>query len=86
MKDSFLFSKIYLNCRRGMLELDIILTNFLESEYSNMDGKVLVDFCALLCESDNNLYLWLVKRAIPSNNNIIDMVNRINYVTDKKVF
>lgn len=82
MKDDILFSKIYLNCRRGILELDVILLNFLEREYNNMDGRNISDFCSLLSESDDKLYLWLVKRYIPKYSRLENIINRINLVTD----
>lgn len=53
--------RIYSNCRRGMLELDIILINFLDKEYLNISKKTLKDFSDLLEESDNNLYNWIIK-------------------------
>lgn len=86
MKDDVLFSKIYLNCRRGILELDVILLNFLAREYNNMDEKNLSDFCSLLSESDDKLYSWLVKRHIPEHFKLEYIVFRINLVTDNSFF
>lgn len=56
------FSLFFLNCRRGMLELDVILLNFLDVRYYDLDLQFKKDFYDFLLESDNNLYLWLVKK------------------------
>lgn len=59
-KEFFLF---FLNCRRGMLELDILLLNFLSTRYYDFDIDMKNDFYKLLLESDNNLYIWLIKKT-----------------------
>lgn len=56
------FSLFFLNCRRGMLELDVILLNFLDIRYYDLDLQFKKDFYDFLLESDNNLYSWLVKK------------------------
>lgn len=55
------FAHIYLNCRRGMLELDLILINFLEIKYINLTSKLKYEFNNFLKESDQTLYSILIK-------------------------
>ena len=55
------FAHIYLNCRRGMLELDLILINFLENKYINLTSKLKHEFNIFLKESDQTLYSILIK-------------------------
>lgn len=55
------FYRVYLSCRRGILELDIIFIKFLEEEYMFLDEEYKKQFDLLLRESDQDLYMWLVK-------------------------
>jgi antitoxin CptB len=52
-------------CRRGMLELDVLLGNFLEDGYANLadDDKRL--FINLLACTDPELFSWLMGKEIP---------------------
>jgi antitoxin CptB len=43
-------------CRRGLLELDIVLERFLERHYPALSGSELEEFKALLGESDATLW------------------------------
>lgn len=78
-KEFFLF---FLNCRRGMLELDVILLNFLNVRYYDLDLQFKKKFYDFLLESDNNLYLWLVKKKYTDNIHfyyiIEDIINTTN--------
>lgn len=56
------FFVFFLSCRRGMLELDLILLNFLDVRYYDLDLQFKNDFLSMLSESDDNLYNWLVKK------------------------
>lgn len=57
-----ILSKIYLNCRRGMLELDLILLTFVETKYINLNDKLKKKFINLLDESDNTIYSLIIKK------------------------
>jgi antitoxin CptB len=65
-------------CRRGMLELDIILLAFLDQQYSQLDPQGQAIFETLLTYSDQDLYQWLIKRekvvGDPLLQKIIDQV------------
>lgn len=65
------------SCRRGMLELDILLGNFLEHAYlqlSPLEQALFVKF--LECE-DQDLFEWLTCKAIPKDPDILLMVEKI---------
>ena len=46
-------------CRRGMLELDVILGNFLEEQYLKVSPSEQAIFAQILDSEDQNLYQWL---------------------------
>lgn len=48
-------------CRRGMLELDVILERYLSNHYEHADAKTQQQFQALLLCQDQDLYRWLIK-------------------------
>lgn len=49
--------------RRGIKEMDIILSRFAEAELSALDAGDLDDYEALLSENDQDLYLWVSGQA-----------------------
>jgi len=61
------FFKLYSNCRRGMLELDIILTTFLKKNYKTLNNTEVKDFHLLLRKSDIILYQWLIIGLVDDN-------------------
>jgi antitoxin CptB len=67
-------------CRRGMLELDLILGAFLEIAYASLTQTARADFRRLLEESDQTLYEWLIGQAIPSEASMKAMVLQIRAV------
>jgi antitoxin CptB len=56
-------AEIRWQCRRGMLELDILLLSFFDKKYAELSLDAKQDFCDLLTCSDQALYEWLVKRT-----------------------
>ncbi len=49
-------------CRRGMLELDLILQPFYQNAYSNLQQEQRQAFHALLACEDDLLYDWLIRK------------------------
>lgn len=47
-------------CRRGMLELDVIFNRFLESGYGKLSAEQREQFAVLLQEPDPDLFAWLM--------------------------
>ncbi len=73
-------------CRRGMLELDIILNSYLTYKNKYYEKFFLDNFICLLNEQDNTLYEWLIlKKNLPSGN-LFDLIIEINDFYFKKHF
>lgn len=79
------FYKIYSNCRRGMLELDIILINFLKKNIKNLKQKEIEILKLLLNESDTNLYNWIVKDNYANKENFSQIIKKIK-LSKNKIF
>lgn len=58
-------SKLKWQCRRGMKELDVLLTRYLENLYPQAPPAQQKAFAQLLDCPDTELYLWLIKREKP---------------------
>lgn len=50
-------------CRRGMLELDIILQRFMDNHYEQLDEHRLTLFEALLLLPDHDLWSRIIRNA-----------------------
>lgn len=66
-------------CRRGMLELDMMLVLFFEKEYENLDREGKFAFVKLLSHTDQELYQWLIGREEPEFSSLKNMVEKIRY-------
>ncbi len=62
-------------CRRGMLELDLFLSTFLEKKYDQLSSDVKKDFVDLLETADTELLEYLMGRHVHKE-------ARIQYVID----
>ena len=63
--------------RRGMLELDLLLTPFVEHHYEHLSDKDKLVFEVLLEHEDQTLYKWLINHRILPDNNFFRIVNII---------
>ena len=64
-------------CRRGLLELDVILGNFLDSGYDYLSSTEKALFEELLQESDPELLAWLLNQEKPLNKHYNQLLNKI---------
>ena len=55
--------RIRWHCRRGLLELDLVLKRFVDQHYSGLSGEQKRAFEALLEEADNDLLDLAMGRA-----------------------
>lgn len=74
--------RIRWRCRRGIRELDIILTQFLESEYDSLTAEQQDAMEVLLSQPDPQLIDWLMRREAPSDDSIFKLVQRIRATTN----
>lgn len=63
-------------CRRGLLELDILLGDFLEMRYAGLTASQQVDFVRLLSYPDQQLLHWFTDQETPplEVQNIIEQI------------
>lgn len=60
-------AKMKWRCRRGMLELDLLLGRFMEQGYEELSSTQMQVFKRILEEPDPDLYSWLMGYAVPEN-------------------
>ena len=56
------------SCRRGMLELDLVLTGFLDKHYPKLTGSQVKVFKELLDYPDTDLWDMIMARTEPADN------------------
>lgn len=64
-------------CRRGMLELDLLLGGFLEDGYARLSQAQQADFARLLGHQDQVLHDWLIGCGQPDEPALRALVARI---------
>ena len=67
--------------RRGMLELDLILTPFVENVYYTLSADDQLRFEVLLECEDQTLFMWFMQRENPDNP---DMDRIIKIIMDSR--
>ncbi|MDP1604661.1 MAG: succinate dehydrogenase assembly factor 2 [Legionella sp.] len=70
-------AKIRWQCRRGMLELDLILAHFIDKGLENLTGQQLDSFESLLTAPDPVLYSWLMGSDHPENRELMAIVELV---------
>ena len=74
--DSNLYKKAYFLSRRGLQELDLVLTPFVEVRFSKLNQEDKVSFLELLENNDMDLMDWIInEKPTPREfNNIVIQV------------
>lgn len=70
-------SQIRWACRRGMLELDLLLAPFADDAFSALSTSEQQAFLALLEYPDPILFSWLMGKEIPSDAELKHIVEKI---------
>ena len=70
-------AKINWQCRRGMLELDIIFQRFIKQSIDKLNEQQIVAFEALLNCPDPDLYAWLMGYEEPTEKEFLEIVSFI---------
>ena len=70
-------SQLRWRCRRGMLELDVMLTRFLEQHYGAATPAEQQKFVELLACEDDQLWDWLSGRTVPDDTEWKQLVEQI---------
>lgn len=63
------FERVRWRCRRGLLELDIVLQRFMDQYYTQLDESGLEQFERLLALPDNDLWDLITARQINTDDN-----------------
>ena len=64
-------------CRRGMLELDLLLRDFLDQGYADLDDAQRRRFDRILDYPDAVLLEWLMGRIQPTDKDVAQLVTQI---------
>ncbi len=64
-------------CRRGMLELDLLLRAFINGGYAQLDAAQRARFDQLLDYPDALLLEWLMGRIRPTDKDVVQLVDKI---------
>ncbi len=70
-------AKLKWACRRGMLELDVLLANFLEKSYSQLSDEEKHLFIRLLNCSDPEIFAWLMGHETPVDPDLLKITHII---------
>ncbi len=70
-------SRLYWQCRRGMLELDLLLQAFLDGQFDTLAAPEQQAFSDLLGYPDTVLLEYMLGRMIPTDKAIADVVAKI---------
>jgi antitoxin CptB len=70
-------ARLYWQCRRGMLELDLVLQAFLDHHYDQVPLDERLAFETLLNYPDALLLEYVMGRMIPTDKHLADVVARL---------
>jgi antitoxin CptB len=72
--------RIKWHCRRGLLELDLVLERFVERHLDALDRAELDAFRELLTFDDGDLFDMVMGRAEPQNAQLNDVLEKMRSV------
>lgn len=70
-------SRLYWQCRRGMLELDEMLQGFFKRSFDTLSPQQLASFESLLKSPDDLLLEYLMGRTVPVDAGLAEIVTKI---------
>ena len=70
-------AKLHWHCRRGMLELDLMLQRFLTDHVTQLHMQQLLSFEQLLMYNDVDLYAWLIEKRTLPHKDLFEIVKLI---------
>jgi antitoxin CptB len=74
-------SRLYWQCRRGMLELDSLLQGFFQQQFDMLNEQQRAAFEWLLQSPDDLLLEYLMGRMVPMDAGMADVVAKIRQST-----
>jgi len=70
-------SKLLWRCRRGVKELDVVFTNFVESSYDDLSENHKALFSELLDIEDPVILSYMLNQTKPENREMAELVEKI---------
>lgn len=87
-EESIGFKRLKWHCRRGMLELDLLLEPFLEQAFEGLDEEDKRRFYKLIQCEDQDMFTWFMQKEVPEDPDlarivkiIVDRVQPENHVS-----
>jgi len=77
MSEPMNIARVRWACRRGMLELDVLLQSFVEAHYEQLSVEHKIIFVRLLAGEDPDLFGWFMGHEMCSDPEIAQMVIRV---------
>lgn len=77
MNDQFEIKRLRWRCRRGMRELDQLLTRYLDQAWPNASAAERGVFLRVLDSEDDKLWRWFLGHEIPDDAEIAALLHRI---------
>ena len=77
MIDSEELSRVQWAARRGMLELDLVLEPFVNTQYARLSGPDRKRFQQLMLCEDQDLFAWFMQREQPGDEELAEIVSQI---------
>lgn len=74
------FNRVQWACRRGMLELDLLLLPFVEKHYTALPQDEQSAFIRLLEASDPNLFSWLLACQACPDPSLVPVIEKIRHL------
>jgi antitoxin CptB len=71
------FKRLKWHCRRGMLELDLLLEPFLEEVFETLDTEDKQRFYQLIECEDQDLFIWFMQKEVPQDPELARIVKLI---------
>lgn len=70
-------NRIFLACRRGMWELDLLFEPFAHNCLEKLPAEEFELFESLLTQDDPDLFSWFMAEGIPDDQRLIPLIKKI---------
>lgn len=77
MFDEKRFARLKWACRRGMLELDVLLLPFVEQAFDKLSYEQQETFERLLTSDDPDLFAWFMGHQVCPDEELADMITHV---------
>lgn len=77
MSENLEHKRLLWHCRRGMLELDVLLLPFCREVFPSLSEEDKAKFVDLIACEDPDLFAWFMQHRVAENSNHAYMVEKI---------